>query len=154
MQVNSRPWLLLFFSFAILGCSGDSQFVAAPESLVGTLDTSLPADSQRKQQAVARFLCAMQEGVGDAGQLQLVAPGIRYADSFEAFFEGAGRLARWEFDGAPAGNTVAVKLYFDERASGPIDPANLKLAQRTYLVTAAGKTTQIAIAKDKSVAAR
>ena len=130
----------------VTGCGGSSDFVATPESLVGKVDSTLPAEAQKKQQAVLRFLAAMQEGVGDAEQLQLVAPGIRFKE-FGSFLEGAGRLARWEFEGAPNGNNVSVKLYFDSQASGPIDPSRLQLKQRTYVVSGSGNSIQISTAK-------
>jgi hypothetical protein len=136
----------LMSSFLMVGCNGNSEFVATPESLVGKVDTTLPADAQKKQQAVSRFLAAMQEGVGDAEQLQLVAPGIRFKE-FDTFLEGAGRLARWEFEGVPSGNKVNVKLYFDSQASGPIDPKRLQLKQRSYVVTGSGNSVQISTAK-------
>lgn len=137
----------LLIPVVVNGCSRSADFVAAPENLAGQVDKSLPIEAQRKQQAVARFLAAMQEGVGDAEQLQLVAPGIRYKESFGSFLEGAGRLARWEFEGAPDGNKVNVKLYFDDQASGPIDPKKLQLKQRTYVVSGSGNSIQIATAK-------
>ncbi len=89
----------------------------------------------------------MQEGVGNAEQLQLVAPGIQFKGSFDSFLEGAGRLARWEFEGAPSGNKVSVKLYFDDQASGPIDPSKLQLKQRTYVVAGTGNNIQISTVK-------
>jgi hypothetical protein len=130
----------------VSGCGGNSDFIATPESLVGKVDTTLPVEAQKKQQAVLRFLAAMQEGVGDAEQLQLVAPGIRFKE-FGSFLEGTGRLARWEFEGAPNGNNVGVKLYFDSQASGPIDPSRLQLKQRTYVVSGSGNSIQISTAK-------
>lgn len=143
-----KPWLLLAVVGALVtGCSTQPAFVAAPESLIGVVDDALPADKKAKQQVVIRFLRAIQEGVGDAEQLQLVAPGIRYSGSFTGILQGHARIARWEFDGAPDGNRVAVKLYFDDLQGGPIDPAKLQEARAAFVLSKAGNAWQVADAK-------
>ncbi len=52
---------------ALPGCSGSSDFVATPDSLVGKVDTTLPVDAQQKQKAVARFFGSHARRRGQCG---------------------------------------------------------------------------------------
>lgn len=130
-----------------MGCSAPPPFVAEPEALTGQVDSSLSAELQQRQKAMRRFLVAMQEGAGDAGQLQLIAPGIDFQLPFDKFLGDSKRLAKWEFDGAPDGTQVAVKLYFDDQTGGPIQPDKLKQERRVYTVTVSGNQARISKGK-------
>lgn len=136
--------LLLITNLVFLGCAAEPDFVATPEKLVGVVDESLPPAQQAKQQSVRRFLKAIQEGVGDAEQLRLVAPGIRYSGSFTGILQGHARLARWEFTDAMQGNRVPVKLFFDELQGGPIDPRQLTQSETAFVVSGSGNSVLIA----------
>ena len=132
--------LLLLMLAAAADCGrGEAGQVQEPQHVQGRVDTTLPAELQAKQRAVRRLLNGLQEGVGDAAGLAIYSPGIVYREKFEDFFNGAGQLARWEFNGRPQGNEVPVVLYFDDQNSGLVNPENVRREERVYLVSGSGQ---------------
>lgn len=129
----------------VLGC-GNGQVppdkVYRPDLLQGQVDASLPAPLQAKQQALRRLLAGLQEGIGDSHALREFVPGITFRESFDRFYEGAERLARWEFNGAPKNNEVPVALYLVDTPDGGAKAE--RRVERVYLVSGGGRQFTVA----------
>jgi len=123
------------FLVALLGCgeptvSPDDAY--DPESLQGTVDTTLPPALQARQEAVLELFDALQRGV-PIDMLDQELSGIGFQESEESFLEGAIRLERWEFNGKPSGDEVPVTLFLAKDDAGE----DLLQRQRVYLVSGA-----------------
>ena len=134
------------FSFVLslpfaAGCSRTSaDTVYRPEAYQGHRRCFIAARATAKQQAIWRLLNALQEGIGETIALRSFVPGVDFRESFEKFYEGAGRLVRWEFNGRPKGNEVPVVLYFDDQTSGPVDPEKERRGNECTSSRAAGSS--------------
>lgn len=97
----------------------------------GTVDPSLPAPLQAKQQALKSVLDALSiEGI-DFDELAS-DPKLEFQETAEEFLEeGAINLAGWDFNGKPAGNDLPVVLYLNLDSTG----RNQRKVERVYTVT-------------------
>jgi len=120
--------LLAFISGCSVNRSGPDDSPGGPGT---TIDTSLPPETQRKQQIIHDLLVNLQEGF-PAGQIAAVVPGVKFEESQSDFLEGNPYLSKWRFNGKPNGNEIPVTLYFVSPESG--DP-EVRKSERTYLVT-------------------
>ena len=124
------PVLLL----AASGGCGKAEIPAekayAPEKLAGHVDPGLPPELQAKQEALARILISLHEGI-DFDYLPEEHPDVRFDESPESFLEGTVNLARWDFNGSPAGDDVPVVLHFSLDTTGH----NQRRVERVYVVT-------------------
>ena len=120
----------------------DPDKVYRPEAFQGKVDTSLKPDQQAKQEAVRRLFAGLQEGFSEEALPEFV-PGIQFGETYDKFMEGAEKLARWEFAGAPQGNDVRVVLFLQDppQAGGDLPPE--RRVERTYLVSGGGKNFRI-----------
>ena len=124
------PVLLLAAS---IGCGQGEippEEAFAPEKLMGHVDESLPPELQAKQKVLKRILVSLEEGV-DFDYLPEEHPDVQLEESMEDFLEGTINLARWDFNGPPAGDGVPVVLYFSRDTSG----RNERRVTRVYTVT-------------------
>lgn len=140
-----RHWIC--FGLLVVGLSGcgqgiDPEKVYRPEAFQGKVDTSLKPTQQAQQEAVRRLFAGLQEGFSEEALHEFV-PGIEFGETYDKFMEGAEKLARWEFAGAPQGNDVRVVLFLQDppRAGGDL-PAERRV-ERTYLVAGSGKRFSI-----------
>lgn len=135
----------LIVGAALIGCSDDDAAESAkPVSFQGQVDTKLPPEQQAKQAALKKFLNAVLEGVGDAGGLSIYAPGIEYRAKYDDFSGARGKLVRWEFNGQPSGNDVPVALFFDEHATGLVEPEQQRRDTKVFVVARLGNRFSIA----------
>ncbi len=101
-----------------------------PEQLQGTVDSSLPRPLQVKQETLQRVLVSLQEGI-EVDSLSDYHPDVQFRETPDDFLEGAINLARWDFNGEPAGNDVPVVLHLSVDSSG----RNERRVERVYTVT-------------------
>jgi len=140
-----RTTIRLFAVASVLLAAGCGEPAVAPEDayepaeLQGTVDTGLPPEQQKKQQAVYDVLSVLHQGVA-VDDLPGYCPDIRFQETPESFLSpGTLDLARWEFDGKPTGNDVPVVLHFTLDAPG----GETKEERRVYTVTSPGRLTVI-----------
>lgn len=134
-----RCYVMLAITLAaIVGCgrSGPPLVVAN----WGEIDKSLPAAQQEMQEAMSRFLKAVQSGA-DFNRLYTSLPDVIVREQ-EAEFYGEGvHLVRWDWTGPPQGNIVGVhlELLLD------IPPGDQTTSsERKYKVTKSGRNWTIA----------
>jgi hypothetical protein len=105
-----------------------------PAELQGTVDTGLPPELQKKQQALYDVLSVLQRGVA-VDDVSGYTPNVRFQETPDSFLpSGTLDLARWAFDGKPTGNDVPVVMHFTLDTPG----GETKEEKRVYTVTGAG----------------
>jgi len=122
--------------FLIVGGAGCSRPVPdeiyEPENWQGEIDTSLPADTQAKQDAIIRLFSAIQQ-VG-IERISWDCPDVRFSESFDEFFGNSIGIHRWEWDGVPIDNNLSVRIHFEQ--DDPTAPKTVEV--RTYKVSRSG----------------
>ena len=110
-----------------------------PADFQGEVDTSLPEELQKKQQAIRDAFEPLVRGVL-VEDLGVYLENIRFESTTEEFLpSGTIALERWGFDGKPSGNDVPVVMHF------VVDGAEgeTKEVERVYTVTTSGGQTVI-----------
>ncbi len=132
-------WVLLLAAMA--GCGEPTvapEDVYHPERLQGTVDKSLPAELQAKQEILAEALSVGLEG-NDIEDVSEYVSGVDFEEPTAAFLDGAIGLSRWEFGGKPDGNDVPVVLFLDEDGPDKED----RRVERVYTVTGSSQRATI-----------
>ena len=106
----------------------------------GEIDTKLPIPQQRAQEAMSRFLKAVQSGA-DFNRLYTTLPDIVVRESETEFFGEGVHLVRWGWNGPPQGNVLSVHL--ELRLDIPPGDQSTT-SDRKYKVTKSGKNWTIA----------
>jgi len=135
-----RTMMWICSVFLVLLAAGCGEPTIAPEDsyepaeLQGTVDTSLPPELQKKQQALYDVLSVLQRGVA-VDDVSGYTPNVRFQETPESFLpSGTLDLARWAFDGKPTGNDVPVVMHFTLDSPG----GETKEEKRVYTVTGSG----------------
>lgn len=134
-QIRSAA-AIMALAACVVGCRGGDSPTEAydPETWQGAIDTSLPDEMQRKQNAIIRLFTAIQEvGVEAVSEED---PNLRFEEKPREFFEnGTVDLYRWDWDGPPKGDNFPVVLILrrDEPGFPEVE------VHRTYTVRRSGK---------------
>jgi hypothetical protein len=126
---------------AVSGCGGKkaeektlSTVAYRPSDYSGVVDKSLSPAVRAKQIALAAVFDPLLEGATLDG-ITKTSPDIHFNESSEKFYEGASRLVRWKFNGAPKGDAVPVVLTFATTADAGENERNQRKDERVYLVS-------------------
>ena len=130
-----------------VGCSpsaGESQPRGAPAEFQGKVDSTLPKDLQAKQKVVSDLLANLQDGY-PIYKISKAVRGLQFDETEETFYEGARKLVRWGFNGAPQGDEVPVVLVFATIDAARESDQAQKKVERTYVVR--GSSGQFTISR-------
>ena len=106
-----------------------------PQQNSGEVDTGLPDALQAKQRIVQIVLNALSQENIEIEFLSNSYPEVKFTETAEGFDEDTLGLARWDFNGKPAGNDVPVVLWLSLDSSGE----NERKVERVYTVTGYGE---------------
>ncbi len=112
-RMNSRTWGLLLLLFLLPGCGKRPAAVEVYDEsrVVGQVDPSLPEDAQARQQALKDVLDLIHRGI-EPQFIRNYQANLDFKESNKKFYGDNTFLKRWEFDGAPTGVDVPVRLTF------------------------------------------
>lgn len=105
--MKTRYPLQMIALVMLIGCGRSGP----PEVVVnwGEVDPTLPALQQEQQDAMSRFLKAVQSGA-DFNRLYTNLPDIVVRESETDFYGEGVHLVRWDWNGPPQGNVLDVHL--------------------------------------------
>ena len=139
----TRRVLPLLLGVGAWGCSDRPSEIVVdslwPEDYRGTVDESLPARQQARQEALAELLNYLQTDEDFEG-LPESFPDLRFSESRDTFLEGMFDLYGWDFAGPQQGDDVPVKLILREDLDPEFPEREVK---RVYAVIIRGETTTI-----------